>query len=84
MTDSFCRSFPCNDLRIGGVSGLTAFMQMNAVPVIPRGIVVMFTPDPVASVKFPLQKYRNFLNRLLLLERIGDVLSGMACVAAET
>ena len=44
----------------------------------------MLTPDSVAAVEFPLQQYRNFLNGLLLLERIGNMLSGMACIAAET
>mgnify|MGYP006892345613 CR=1 FL=1 len=84
LTDSLRRGLPCNDLRISGVFCLTAFVQMNAVLVIPRGIVAMFTPDSVAAVEFPLQQYRNFLNRLLFLKRIGDMLSGMTCVAAET
>ena len=84
LADSFCRSLPWNDLRISGVSGLTAFVQMNAVPVIPRSIIAVFTPDAVAAMKFPLQQRRDFLNRLLLLERIRDMLSGVACVAAET
>ena len=84
LSDSFCCSLPCNDLRISGISGLTAFVQMNAVPVIPRGIIAVFTPDAVAAMEFPLQQRRDFLNRLLLLERIRDMLSGMACVAAET
>ena len=84
LADSFRRSLPCNDMRISGVSGLTAFVQMNAVPVIPRGIIAVFAPDAVATMEFPLQQHRDFLNRLLLLERIRDMLSGMACVAAKT
>ena len=84
LSDSFCRSLPWNDLRISGISGLTAFVQMNAVPVIPRGIIAVFTPDAVAAMEFPLQQCRDFLNRLLLLERIRDMLSGVACVTAET
>ena len=84
LSDSFCRSLPCNDLRISGISGLTAFVQMNAVSVIPRGIIAVFTPDAVAAMKFPLQQRRDFLNRLLLLERIRDMLSGVAGIAAET
>ena len=35
-------------------------------------------------MKFPLQQRRDFLNRLLLLERIRDMLSGVAGIAAET
>ena len=84
LADSFCRSLPWNDLGISGISGLTAFVQMNAVPVIPCGIVAVFTPDAVAAMEFPLQQRRDFLNRLLLLECIRNMLSGMACVAAET
>ena len=57
---------------------------MNAVSVIPHGIVAVFTPDAVAAMEFPLQQRRDFLNRLLLLECIRNMLSGMACVAAET
>ena len=84
LADSFCRSLPWNDLRISGVSGLTVFVQMNAIPVIPRGIIAVFAPDAVAAMEFPLQQHRDFLNRLLLLERIRDMLSCVACVAAET
>ena len=84
LSDSFCCSLPCNDLRISGISGLTAFVQMNAVSVIPRGIVAVFTPDAVAAMKFSFQQRRDFLNRLLLLERIRDMLSGVACITAET
>lgn len=84
LADSFCCSLPCNDLRISGVSGLTAFVQMNAVSVIPCGIIAVFTPNAVATMEFPLQQRRDFLYRLLLLECIRDMLSGVACVAAET
>ena len=84
LADSFRRSLPCDNLRISGISGFTAFVQMNAVPIIPRGIIAVFTPDAVAAMEFPLQQRRDFLNRLLLLERIRNMLSGVACVAAET
>ena len=44
----------------------------------------MFAQDAVATMKFSFQQRRDFLNRLLLLKRIRNMLSGVACVTAET